>query len=148
MARSRTTAVLLAGGTGQRVGLAIPKQLVKIAGKAVIEHTLAIFEQADSVDDVVVMMAPGYVAEVEKIVAKAGLAKVTKILEGGATRSETTERAIAALGEGLAEGRTSTSSSTTRSVRCSPSGSSRTVSTRWTATRPSTSPSPPRTRSL
>ncbi|QIP86522.1 bifunctional cytidylyltransferase/SDR family oxidoreductase [Streptomyces sp. Tu 2975] len=104
MARSRTTAVLLAGGTGQRVGLAIPKQLVKIAGKAVIEHTLAIFEQADSVDDVVVMMAPGYVAEVEKIVAKAGLAKVTKVLEGGATRSETTERAIAALGEGLAEG--------------------------------------------
>ncbi len=39
--KPRTTAVVLAGGTGQRVGLSIPKQLLKIAGKAVIEHTLS-----------------------------------------------------------------------------------------------------------
>ncbi|WP_228975182.1 bifunctional cytidylyltransferase/SDR family oxidoreductase [Streptomyces sp. DH12] len=103
-AKTRTTAVVLAGGTGQRVGLAIPKQLLKIAGKAVIEHTLSIFEQADSVDDVIVLMAPGFVPDVEKIVAKAGLTKVTRIIEGGATRNETTERAIDALGEGLGDG--------------------------------------------
>lgn len=104
IAKARTTAVVLAGGTGQRVGLSIPKQLLKIAGKAVIEHTLSIFQQADSIDDVIVLMAPGYVPDVEKIVAKAGLTKVTKVIEGGSTRNETTERAIAALGEGLAEG--------------------------------------------
>ncbi|MER7833247.1 bifunctional cytidylyltransferase/SDR family oxidoreductase [Streptomyces sp. NPDC095602] len=103
-AKTRTTAVVLAGGTGQRVGLAIPKQLLKIAGKAVIEHTLTIFERADCVDDVIVLMAPGFVGDVEKIVAKAGLTKVTRIIEGGATRNETTERAIRALGEGLADG--------------------------------------------
>lgn len=100
----RTTAVVLAGGTGQRVGLSIPKQLLKIAGKAVIEHTLSIFEQSDSIDDVIVLMAPGFVADVEKIVTKAGLTKVTKVIEGGQTRNETTERAISALGEGLADG--------------------------------------------
>ncbi|MFF3289545.1 D-ribitol-5-phosphate cytidylyltransferase [Streptomyces sp. NPDC003023] len=103
-AETRTTAVLLAGGTGTRVGLSIPKQLLKIAGKAVIEHTLAIFERTQSIDDVIVMMAPGYVPEVEKIIAKAGFTKVVKVVEGGATRNETTERAIAALGEGLAAG--------------------------------------------
>lgn len=102
--KPRTTAVVLAGGTGQRVGLSIPKQLLKIAGKAVIEHTLTIFQQADSIDDVIVLMAPGYVPDIEKIVAKSGLTKVTRIIEGGSTRNETTERAIAALGEGLAEG--------------------------------------------
>ncbi|MEU7567477.1 bifunctional cytidylyltransferase/SDR family oxidoreductase [Streptomyces fradiae] len=102
-AKTRTTAVVLAGGTGQRVGLSIPKQLLKIAGKPVIEHTLTIFEQAECVDDVVVLMAPGFVADVEKIVSKAGLTKVTRIIEGGSTRNETTERAIRALGEGLAE---------------------------------------------
>ncbi|MGW4029016.1 SDR family NAD(P)-dependent oxidoreductase [Streptomyces sp. NPDC004838] len=100
----RTTAVVLAGGTGQRVGLAIPKQLLKIAGKAVIEHTLSIFEQADAVDDVIVLMAPGFVPEVEKIIAKAGFGKVSRVIEGGTTRNETTRRAIAALGEGLKEG--------------------------------------------
>ncbi|MEU9616452.1 bifunctional cytidylyltransferase/SDR family oxidoreductase [Streptomyces sp. NPDC048209] len=103
-AKPRTTAVVLAGGTGQRVGLSIPKQLLKIAGKAVIEHTLSIFQNAESIDDVIVLMAPGFVPDVEKIVAKAGLTKVIKIIEGGSTRNETTERAIAALGEGLAEG--------------------------------------------
>jgi 2-C-methyl-D-erythritol 4-phosphate cytidylyltransferase len=97
-ARPRTTAVVLAGGTGQRVGLSIPKQLIKIAGKAVIEHTLAVFEKAGDIDDIIVLMTPGYVAEVEKIVARAGLTKVSLIIEGGATRNETTERAIAALG--------------------------------------------------
>ncbi|MDB1086696.1 bifunctional cytidylyltransferase/SDR family oxidoreductase [Streptomyces sp. ACA25] len=103
-ARPRTTAVVLAGGTGQRVGLSIPKQLIKIAGKAVIEHTLTVFEQAEDIDDVIVLMAPGYVPDVQKIVAKAGLTKVSQVIEGGATRNDTTERAIAALGEGLAEG--------------------------------------------
>lgn len=103
-AKPRTTAVVLAGGTGQRVGLSIPKQLLKIAGKAVIEHTLTIFQNAEDIDDVIVLMAPGFVPDVEKIVAKAGLTKVIKVIEGGSTRNETTERAIAALGEGLAEG--------------------------------------------
>ncbi|MFB7759769.1 SDR family NAD(P)-dependent oxidoreductase [Streptomyces xiamenensis] len=103
-ARPRTTAVVLAGGTGQRVGLSIPKQLIKIAGKAVIEHTLAIFEESSDIDDIIVLMTPGYVADIEKIVAKAGLTKVTQVIEGGSTRNETTERAIAAVGASLAEG--------------------------------------------
>ncbi|WP_284116944.1 bifunctional cytidylyltransferase/SDR family oxidoreductase [Streptomyces fragilis] len=101
---SRTTAVILAGGTGQRVGLQIPKQLIKIAGKAVIEHTLHTFEQADSIDDVVVLMAPGYLPDVERIVERAGFTKVRRIVEGGGNRNETTRRAIEVLGEGLAEG--------------------------------------------
>jgi len=101
---TRTTAVVLAGGTGQLVGLSIPKQLLKIAGKTVIEHTLAVFEQADSVDEILVLMAPGYVEDVERIVAKAGLTKVRRVLEGGGTRNETTERAIAEIGADLAPG--------------------------------------------
>ncbi|MEV5876232.1 bifunctional cytidylyltransferase/SDR family oxidoreductase [Streptomyces sp. NPDC052101] len=104
IAKPRTTAVILAGGTGQRVGLSIPKQLLKIAGKAVIEHTLTTFENAESIDDVIVLMAPGFAPDIEKIVAKAGFTKVKKIIEGGSTRNETTERAISALREGLAEG--------------------------------------------
>lgn len=126
-AKPRTTAVVLAGGTGQRVGLSIPKQLLKIAGKAVIEHTLNTFEQADSIDDVIVLMAPGYVADIEKIVAKAGFRKVTRIIEGGATRNDTTERAIGALGEGWRRARTAMFSSMTPYGLCCPSGSSTTV---------------------
>lgn len=125
--KPRTTAVVLAGGTGQRVGLSIPKQLLKIAGKAVIEHTLSTFEHADSIDDVIVLMAPGYVADVEKIVAKAGFKKVVRIIEGGATRNDTTERAIEALGEGLAEGEDRNVLFHDAVRPCCPSGSSTTA---------------------
>ena len=41
MDKLRNVAVVLAGGTGTRVGLNIPKQLIKIAGKPIIEHTIA-----------------------------------------------------------------------------------------------------------
>ncbi|GIJ22500.1 bifunctional cytidylyltransferase/SDR family oxidoreductase [Micromonospora lutea] len=97
---SRTVAVVLAGGTGTRLGLGIPKQLLKIAGKPIIEHTLAVFEAAPEIDEIIVLMATGHVAEAQKIVDKAGFRKVTKVIEGGDTRNATTRVALDAVGEG------------------------------------------------
>ena len=99
-----TTAVVLAGGTGQRIGLSVPKQLLKVAGKPVIEHTLSVMEQSEAIDDILVLMAPGFVGEVEQLVDKAGLSKVRAVVEGGADRNETTRRAIDLLDAELAEG--------------------------------------------
>lgn len=96
--RRRTVAIVLAGGTGTRIGLQIPKQLLKIAGKPIMEHTLAVFEDAPDVDEILVLMAQGFVPEAQQIVDRAGFRKVTKILEGGSTRNETTRRALDALG--------------------------------------------------
>ena len=56
-ARLRNVAVVLAGGTGSRLGLTIPKQLLKIAGKTIIEHTLDAFEAHADIDEILVMMA-------------------------------------------------------------------------------------------
>ncbi|MCY0950182.1 bifunctional cytidylyltransferase/SDR family oxidoreductase [Streptomyces sp. H27-S2] len=100
----RTIAVVLAGGTGQRIGLEIPKQLLKIAGKPILEHTLHIFETAPDVDDVILLMTPAYVEDAQRIVDRAGLGKVTRVLAGGSTRSETTRIAIRAAAEDLAPG--------------------------------------------
>ncbi len=100
----RTIAVVLAGGTGQRIGLEIPKQLLKIAGKPILEHTLHIFETAPDVDDVILLMTPAYVEDAQRIVDRAGLGKVTRVLAGGSTRSETTRIAIRAAAQDLAAG--------------------------------------------
>ena len=51
------------------------------------------------VDEIVVMMTPGYLDEVRAIVRKGGYDKVTQILEGAETRNGTTARALAALGD-------------------------------------------------
>lgn len=98
-AARRTVAVVLAGGTGSRVGLAIPKQLLKIAGRPIIEHTIAALDSFPEVDEIVVLMATGFVADVERIVRNGRYDKVSLVLEGGASRTESTCRAIAALGD-------------------------------------------------
>ncbi len=96
----RNTAVVLAGGVGTRVGLDVPKQLIKIAGRPIMEHTLHVLNAHPEVDDIIVLMAPGHLDAVRSMVREGRYDKVTQILEGAGTRSDTTRRALAALGEG------------------------------------------------
>jgi 2-C-methyl-D-erythritol 4-phosphate cytidylyltransferase len=91
--------VVLAGGTGSRVGLQIPKQLLKIAGKSILQHTLEVFEAAPEIDEVLLLMAPGHVESARAVVEQAGLRKVTQVLEGGSTRNETTRTALGAIAD-------------------------------------------------
>jgi 2-C-methyl-D-erythritol 4-phosphate cytidylyltransferase len=96
--RLPNVAVVLAGGTGTRVGLDIPKQLIKIAGKPIIEHTIAALQASPVIDEIMVMMAPGHLDPVRAIVRNGGYAKVTQLLEGAGTRNDTTLAAITAIG--------------------------------------------------
>jgi 2-C-methyl-D-erythritol 4-phosphate cytidylyltransferase len=92
-------AVVLAGGVGARVGLDIPKQLLKIAGHTILEHTLKAVDAHPDVDEVVVMMAPGHLDAVRAIVRDGGYDKVQHILEGAGTRNGTTSRALEVIGD-------------------------------------------------
>jgi 2-C-methyl-D-erythritol 4-phosphate cytidylyltransferase len=94
----RTVAVVLAAGSGVRFGAALPKQLLPLAGRALLEHSVAAFDQAPDVDATLVVMAPGHAAHARELLALGGYRKVTGIIEGGKTRPESTRRAIAALG--------------------------------------------------
>ena len=92
-------AVVLAGGVGTRLGLDIPKQLIKIAGRTILEHTMALLQAHRLVDEIVVMMAPGHLDAVREMVRSGGYDKVTQILEGGETRNLTTLKALQTLPE-------------------------------------------------
>jgi len=94
----RTVGVILAGGVGARLGLSVPKQMVKVAGKTILEHTVAIFDQSQFIDEVIVMITPGWSENVATLLGNS-YGKLTKILEGGSTRNETTRRVIEALGD-------------------------------------------------
>lgn len=100
---SARVAVILAGGVGTRVGLDIPKQLIKVAGHTILEHTLATFDAHPMVDQIIVMMAQGHLDAVHTIVRDGGYTKVTGVLEGADTRNGTTQRALDAIYEGGAD---------------------------------------------
>lgn len=96
---SARVAVILAGGVGTRVGLDIPKQLIKVAGHTILEHTLATFNAHPMVDEIIVMMAQGHLDAVHTIVRDGDYTKVTQVLEGAETRNGTTQRALDVIGD-------------------------------------------------
>ncbi len=97
MTRLRNVAVVLAGGTGTRVGLSIPKQLIKVAGKPIIEHTIGLLQASPLIDEILVLMTPGHLDAVHTILRSGSYTKVTRVLEGAQTRNGTTQRALDAL---------------------------------------------------
>lgn len=89
--------IVLAGGVGARMGLGYPKQFAKIAGKTVLEHTLDIFQNHELIDEIIVVAVPFYEEGIRKIVLNGNYAKVSKIINGGKERTDSTKSALATL---------------------------------------------------
>lgn len=94
----RTIGVVLAGGVGVRLGLDVPKQMVKIAGRTILEHTVAAMDASPEIDELIVMITPGW-SEATATLLGNRYGKLSRILEGGATRNDTTRKVIDALGD-------------------------------------------------
>jgi ribitol-5-phosphate 2-dehydrogenase (NADP+) / D-ribitol-5-phosphate cytidylyltransferase len=95
----RTVAVVLAGGSGERFGPGVPKQLLTLAGQTLLERSVAAFERAPGVDAILVVMAAGHAEQAAALLAGGGFGKLTKVIAGGATRAGSTRAAIAELGD-------------------------------------------------
>ncbi len=94
----RTVAVVLAGGSGLRLGGELPKQLQLLAGRTLLEHSVAAFEQAPGVDDIIVVMLAAFVDTAASILGdKYG--KLRRIIPGGADRPGSTRSAIDLLSQ-------------------------------------------------
>ncbi len=95
----RTVAVVLAGGSGSRVGHDIPKQLLKVAGRTIIEHTVEALHACPEIDEILVVMARDFVVDAERLLLRPSWPKVSQVLAGGDDRGSSTRRALDALGE-------------------------------------------------
>ncbi|MEG1895745.1 MAG: 2-C-methyl-D-erythritol 2,4-cyclodiphosphate synthase [Oscillospiraceae bacterium] len=90
-------AIIVAGGSGTRIGF--DKMLYSIEGKAVVEKSIAAFDAAHIIDEIVVV-AGDNLAQIEAL-AK-GYKKVTRVVHGGSTRSQSVAAGVVQLkGGGL-----------------------------------------------
>lgn len=91
--------IILASGTGIRYGGDVPKQFVKIAGKTILEHTIEIFEKTKDINEIIIVITPEYRNFAENILLKNSFKKVTKLLNGGETRKESSYIGISSIDE-------------------------------------------------
>ena len=82
--------VILAGGSGRRLGSELPKQFIVIAGKTVLAHTLHTFEKQKRIDEIIIVVHKDYIGETEEIVRLEGFQKVKHIVPGGKERYHST----------------------------------------------------------
>lgn len=94
---SRNIAILLASGAGTRFRSETPKQFLKLAGKAVLEHTLDVFQRHPRIDEIVLVIGGEHRLLVEQMVNAGGYAKVARIVEGGSTRQGSSAAGIGAI---------------------------------------------------
>ena len=89
-------AVILAGGTGSRMGSTdMPKQFLEIKGKPIINHTIEKFLPNPRFEKIIVLSPRKWVHHTEEIIRKyTGKTDRIAVIEGGATRNETIMNAI------------------------------------------------------
>lgn len=90
----KNIAIILAGGSGLRLGSELPKQFLKVAGKKIIEHTILAFENNVNIDEIAVVTRAEYVHDVEQMIIVNEFSKVKKVLIGGAERYHSSLSAI------------------------------------------------------
>lgn len=81
------SAIIAAAGSGTRFGTKTPKQFLEILGKPLIIHTLERFESCSAIDETILVLPVGEIANFRQTAEKYHLKKLTKIISGGETRA-------------------------------------------------------------
>jgi 2-C-methyl-D-erythritol 4-phosphate cytidylyltransferase len=84
-----TVALIVAAGSGERLGAGRPKAFVQLAGRPLVQWSIDALREVAGLERIVLALPAGAAAP-EGVIA----------VEGGAARSESVRRALAAAGEG------------------------------------------------
>ena len=97
---NKFTAIVLAAGSGKRMGQEIPKQYMPLCGIPLMVYCLRTFQES-KVNEIVLVVAPGDIEKCRKeIVEKYGITKVTAIVEGGEERYNSVYAGLNAVKDG------------------------------------------------
>jgi 2-C-methyl-D-erythritol 4-phosphate cytidylyltransferase len=91
----KKTAIIVAGGTGQRMGATMPKQFLVIEGKSILLHTIGQFKAAFSDINFVIVLPADYIQEGKNLIASSGLTQHVQFTAGGETRFQSVKNGLA-----------------------------------------------------
>ena len=101
MEKRRCTAIVLAAGSGRRMGGKIQKQFLELNGKPVVCHSLSVFQQSPLIDDIILVTGAEQISYCrEEIVKKYSYTKVTAVVAGGAERYLSVWEGLKAMPDG------------------------------------------------
>lgn len=78
--------IVLAGGSGTRMGGNVPKQYLELGDKPILAYSLLAMENS-FIDEIILVVKDGDISYCEDIVKRYNISKVSKIVTGGETRS-------------------------------------------------------------
>jgi 2-C-methyl-D-erythritol 4-phosphate cytidylyltransferase len=88
------SAIIVAAGSGVRLGSDVPKAFVKIAGRTMLSYSLATVRQVDAIGEVVMAVPDGFENAARAEVAASGLKVPVKITPGGVERQDSVRIAL------------------------------------------------------
>ena len=91
----KKTAIIVAGGTGQRMGATLPKQFLTIEGKSILLHTLSQFVTAFWDINFVIVLPADFIQEGQNLIASSGFNQHFQFVAGGDTRFQSVKNGLA-----------------------------------------------------
>jgi 2-C-methyl-D-erythritol 4-phosphate cytidylyltransferase len=91
----KTTAIIVAAGSGSRFNSDIPKQFIELAGKPLVVHAIERFQSAPSIDEIVVVVTSENITRLGVLSGP----KPVRVVTGGATRAESVFNGLNAVGD-------------------------------------------------
>ena len=82
------TAIIVAAGSGARMGEGKDKLFLELFGRPIVGHTWARFDGLPEIDEIVMVVREGRRGEFEKLTATLDLVKPYQIVNGGAERQD------------------------------------------------------------
>ncbi len=95
----KKTAIIVAGGTGQRMGTVVPKQFLAIEGKTILLHTIDQFVAAFSDINFIIVLPSGYIQEGKNLISASGLTQQFQFVAGGDTRFQSVKNGLAQVAQ-------------------------------------------------
>lgn len=96
-------ALIIAGGSGQRMHQDIPKQFINVQDKPIIIYTMEAFQNHPDIDAIEVVCLNGWQEILIAYAKQFNISKLSGVVSGGATGQESIRNGVYAIGEKFGE---------------------------------------------